>query len=117
MRLRSDIFVAALIRAAETGGAFATLRHRGADAAGAILVHVDRRDGTGSLYGPAPQSLVEDDDPGRRFVRMHAPETLPAAAVEERIARERKFDPDLWVVEIEDPKGRTFLLDLARPTG
>ncbi|MDB5643890.1 MAG: uncharacterized protein JWN07_3207, partial [Hyphomicrobiales bacterium] len=34
------------------------------------------------------------------------------ATVEEKMAREMKFDPDLWLIEVEDPKGRCFL-DLA----
>lgn len=114
-RLRSDFFVAALIRAAELGGAFATLRRHGADAAGAILVRIDRRDGTGALYGPAPQALVGEGDPGRRFMRMHVAATLDDVAIEARIARELGFDPDLWIVEIEDRQGRTFILELAEP--
>ena len=56
MRLRSDIFVAALIRRAETQGAVAMLRRRGAAEAGAIFVKVDRLDGAAALYGPAAQS-------------------------------------------------------------
>jgi hypothetical protein len=29
--------------------------------------------------------------------------------VEERIARELRFDPDAWVLEVEDRTGRHFL--------
>jgi hypothetical protein len=29
------------------------------------------------------------------------------------LAREMKFDPDLWIVEVEDPAGRHFL-DIVR---
>jgi hypothetical protein len=29
--------------------------------------------------------------------------------VEERMAREMRFDPDLWMVEVEDRNGRSFL--------
>jgi hypothetical protein len=29
--------------------------------------------------------------------------------IEERLVREIRFDPDLWVVEIEDRGGRNFL--------
>ena len=36
---------------------------------------------------------------------------LPAAdtEVEAYLAREVKFDPDVWIVEIEDRAGRNFL--------
>jgi hypothetical protein len=45
-------------------------------------------------------------------MRLHAAEWINPAEAEERIAREMKFDPDLWLVEVEDTKGRCFL-DLA----
>ncbi len=111
-RLRSDIFVSAYIRRCEIEGAFAVLRRRGAAEAGAILVKIDRLDGTCALYGPAPQSLV-DDDGTRRFVRLHGTETIDPAAAEDRIARELKFDSDLWLVEVDDRTG-TPRLDLAQ---
>ena len=110
-RLRSDIFVSAYIRRCEIDGVFAVLRRRGAAEAGAIIVRIDRLDGTCALYGPAPQSLAEDDGV-RRFVRMHAAETIDPLAAEERIARELKFDSDLWIVEVDDRAG-TPRLDLA----
>jgi hypothetical protein len=34
---------------------------------------------------------------------------VPEAKVEERIAREIGFDPDVWVIEIEDRAGRHYL--------
>jgi len=112
MRLRSDIFVAALLRRAQSAGAFAALRRRGAAEAGAIFVLVDRRDGAAALYGPAPSS--EDAPPGvdRVFARMHADAWCDPAALETRLQRELTFDPDLWIVEIEDRQGRPFV-DLA----
>ncbi len=112
MRLRSDIFVSALIRRAEVAGAVAMLRRRGAAEAGAIWVKVDRLDGHAALYGPASQS--EEIAPGvaRLFSRLHAAEWLEPAEIEARLVREIDFDPDLWIVEIEDRQGRAFI-DLA----
>ena len=40
-------------------------------------------------------------------------ERLPEQSVEERLAKEIRFDPDAWIVETEDRTGRHFL-DLAR---
>jgi hypothetical protein len=108
MRLRSDVWVAALVRRAFAAGATATIVHHGADEAGAIFVVVDRLDGTVDLWGPAPQSDFTETSPGdRRFERL-----LAAAARAEapaRIASERRFDPDLWLVEVEDRRGRHFI--------
>jgi hypothetical protein len=33
----------------------------------------------------------------------------PEADVEAYLAREIKFDPDVWIVEVEDRAGRNFL--------
>ncbi len=111
-RLRSDVFVPAYIRRCTVEGAYAVLRRRGAAEAGAIFIKVDRLDGRCALYGPAPQSLLEDDDPARRFVRLHDAETIDPVSAEERLAKEMRFDPDLWIVEVEDRRGAARL-DLA----
>jgi hypothetical protein len=108
-RLRSDFFVDALIRRAMLAGAFAAPTHKGSPEAGAIFVKVARLDRTADLYGPAPQSLA-DDDGDRRFERLA--ERAPEAEVDARLAGERRFDPDCWVIEIEDRDGRAFDLPI-----
>ena len=91
--------------------AFAAVRRRGAEEAGAILIKLNRLDGTADLFGPAPQSAFDEAQPSDRlFLRTIAGQ--PEALVEERLAREVRFDPDVWIVEVEDRAGRHFL-DLA----
>lgn len=112
MRLKSAIFVSALIRRAQVEGAYATVVRRGAEEAGAVFVKVARLDGTAALYGPAPQSVFEEAFPAdRRFCVLIEP-GRPEADADARIGRELTFDPDIHVVEIEDRQGRHFL-DLA----
>jgi hypothetical protein len=113
-RLRSDIWVAAYLRRRNADGAFAALRRRGAAEAGAIFVKIDRLDGQAALYGPAPQSLAGALPLGvdRLFVRLHDPDWLTVADAEARLEREIRFDPDLWIVEVEDRDGAPRL-DLA----
>lgn len=112
MRLRSDIWVSAYIRRCAAEGAFAVLRKRGAAEAGAIFVKIDLPDRRCQLYGPAPQSELRNDGIDRQWVRMHREETIETAEAEERLSRERSFDPDVWIVEVEQSQGRHFL-DLA----
>jgi len=109
MRLRSDIFVSALIRQAEVAGASAMLRRRGAAEAGAIFVKIDRLDGAAALYGPAPQSEELPTGVARLFARQHAADWLEPLEIEEKLRRQIGFDPDVWIVEIEDQLGRAFV--------
>ena len=110
MRLKSGIWVAAYIRRCHLEGAFAVVRHRGAEEAGAIFVKLNRLDGTAELFGPAPQAAFDDARPADRlFSPCVAQQPAPDAKIEERLARELRFDPDAWIVEVEDRAGRHFL--------
>jgi hypothetical protein len=109
MRLKSGFWVAAYLRRCATEGAYAVLRRRGAEEGGAIFIKLDRLDGTFQIYGPAPQTDYAESASERRFSRLHDAETIDAAEAEHRLARQVNFDPDLWIVEVEDRKGRTFL--------
>ena len=97
MRVTSDLFVAQLVRRVFASGGFAAVVRRGAEMAGAIFVIHRSRDGSFALYGPAPQTLA-DEDGTRRFVAEAAAD---ATALDARLEREARFDPDFWVVEIE----------------
>jgi hypothetical protein len=111
VRVVSSFWVGAYVRRCHGEGAYATVARKGATEAGAIFVVVDRLDGTCDLYAPAPQALVETDAAvDRRFEKVLS--GVPGTEVKDRIAREVRFDSDLWVVEIEDRQGRSFL-DLA----
>jgi hypothetical protein len=110
MRLKSALWVAAYIRRCNVEGVFAAVRRRGAEEAGAIFVKIARLDGTADLFAPAPQSAFESARPAERLFSPAIPgQPAPEAQVEERLARELRFDPDLWIVEIEDRAGRNFL--------
>jgi hypothetical protein len=114
VRLRSDIWVAAYLRRCGLEGASAVLRRRGAAEAGAIFIKVDHLNGTATLYGPAPQSLAAEAPRGidRMFARTHAGPLIDADEAEARLTREITFDPDLWIVEVENAVDGAWL-DLA----
>ncbi|MGZ8308537.1 MAG: DUF1491 family protein [Rhodoplanes sp.] len=115
MRLKSGIWVAAYIRRCGVEGVFAAVRRRGAEEAGAIYVVVNRLDGTADLYGPAPQTAFDEGMPiDRAFTPALATLPAPESAVDAYIARESRFDPDLWVIEIEERSGRHFLDRIVR---
>ena len=110
MRLRSDIWIAGYLRRVMAAGAFVAVRKKGVPEGGTIFIRIDHLDGTSQLYGPPPPSSDEETG-GRTFARLHTAATLDGLAVETRLAKELRFDPDLWIVEVEDRKQRTFLED------
>ncbi len=101
MRLKSEIFVSALIRRVFSAGDFAAIERKGADAAGAIFIRQRLRGGLEHLYGPAPQSFSDDEEERaeRRFERRLT--SAEAQDVEALLEKERRFDSDVWVVELE----------------
>ncbi len=108
MRVKSEIWISALVRRIFSAGGFAAIERRGAEEAGAIFVRARHRDGLQTLLAPAPQSFFETDRPdGRIFearLERQAPEEVDAA-----LAREASFDPDFWLVEIEVEKPEDYL--------
>ncbi len=115
MRLRTDIFVSALLRRVFARGDFAAVEAKGAEEAGAVFVRQVFRDGSESLFAPAPQSFLDAEDSGRRLFEARL-EHAAADAVAEAIGRERRFDGDLWVVSIEtDALGDLIELAGAEP--
>ncbi len=110
MRLKSAIWVSAYIRRCMIESAYAVVRRRGAEEAGAIFVKIDRLDGTSDLFGPAPQSTFDEARPGdRAFIACLREQPRPNDEVERYVSRQIEFDPDIWVVEVEDRHGRNFL--------
>lgn len=111
MRLKSGIWVAAYLRRCNIEGAFAAVRRRGAEEAGAVFIKINRLDGTATLYGPAPQSAFDDARPADRIftAALGGDRPVPEADIEARLVREIRFDPDVWIIEVEDRAGRHFL--------
>jgi hypothetical protein len=113
MRLKSSIWVAAYLRRCQTEGIFGAVRRRGAEEAGAVFVKIGLLDGNAMLYVPAPQTAYDESRPAERMFVATSPQPLPEPSIDERLAKEIRFDPDAWIVETEDRAGRHFL-ELAR---
>ncbi len=101
--LKTSIWAPALIRRAELGGAFATVVYRGDPDAGAALIKVRTLDGLAVLY----RSMRDMD--GTRIWHPKGP--AEEDGLDADIRKAMVSDPDLWVIEIEDRKGRHFLTE------
>ncbi|MBL4892548.1 MAG: DUF1491 family protein [Rhizobiaceae bacterium] len=112
MRLKSDIWVSAFLRMEQGHGAYATVLQKGASEAGAIFVIQNHLDGKFSLFSPAPQSFFdEENDGGRKF--EHIVKHSNEGDVIEYLERQKKFDSDIWIVEIES-KSDDLHLEIAQ---
>jgi hypothetical protein len=100
MRVTTDLWVSVLLRRVFSAGGFAAVVKRGAAEAGAVFVLARGRLGDVALFGPAPQTSYDSARPDDRFFSLLGAGD-DAAAFDSRLEREKKFDPDIWVVEIE----------------
>lgn len=74
----------------------------GDDTGGAVLVKLNTLDGRAVLYQRS-FGLMTDTRVWAELARGDE------AEVDAAIARQRGFDPDLWVIEVEDRQGRHLL--------
>ena len=100
MRVTTDFWISALLRRVFSAGGFAAVVKRGATEAGAVFVLSRGRLGEVSLFGPAPQTSYDSAKPDDRFFTLLGAGD-DAGTLDARLEREKKFDPDIWVVEIE----------------
>ena len=94
--------VAAYLRRLALENIPAFVRHRGDATAGAVLIAVNTLDGDSKLYQRRYDLLSGD-----RHWEVLAEGT--EADIEGSIAKQRGFDRDLWVIEVEDREGRHLL--------
>jgi hypothetical protein len=102
-RLKAGIFVRALLRRAEVEGASAFIVRKGAEEAGAVILTVSRLDGTCLLLNQAR------DGKGALVWARPLGDWGEDAKARTWLDKQVKFDPDLWIVEIEDRAGRAFV--------
>ena len=102
VRLKSAIYVQALIRRCEVAGAAAYLVRRGAEEAGAVFIKISRLDGTCTVLSPARRGE-------ERIWTRPIGEAADDSRAAEYFAKQIRIDPDVWIVEIEDREGRTFV--------
>jgi len=110
MRLKSAIWVGAYLRRRHIDGTLAVVRRRGAEEAGAVFIKINLLDGTAALFGPAPQTAFDEAHPSdRAFSPCFRLQPVPESEVEAYLARQIRFDSDLWIVEVEDRRGAHML--------
>ncbi|MEM1275876.1 MAG: DUF1491 family protein [Pseudomonadota bacterium] len=100
-RLSADLWVMAYLARLNGEGIFAHVAQRGDPHAGAIAVKCATMDGKAQVFTRAY------DKAGKRIWDLAHDGAEEGA--DAHLARQRKFDPDLWIIEVEDPRGRHLL--------
>ena len=101
-RLTADVWVSAYLTRLRLSDIPAFVVTKGDATAGAVLVKLNTLDGNAVAYQ-------------RSFDLMSGERTWvilaegPESDVDNALARQRSFDPDLWVIEVEDRNGRHLL--------
>ena len=101
-RLTADFWVRAYLARLEQAGIAAFVAAHGDATAGAVIVKLATLDGQARAWHRSLEIMTGE----RRWVVLAEGEEREVDAA---LARQRSFDPDLWIVEIEDRAGRTLL--------
>jgi hypothetical protein len=101
-RLASSILVGALLRRAEAEGGFGMVLAKGDPTAGAIAVILAER-------GANPRFFERLLQPDGRYAWQESAQRgdLPAL-----IERRRRFDPDLWLIELDVASTERFAAEM-----
>ncbi|MRU16316.1 DUF1491 family protein [Roseovarius sp. A21] len=101
-RLTAEFWVQAYLARLRLQDIPAFVVAHGDDTAGAVLVKLNTLDGRATAF----QRSFDLMSGARQWVVLSEGEER---AVDEAVAKQRSFDPDLWVIEVEDRAGRHLL--------
>ncbi|KQB96228.1 GTP-binding protein Era [Loktanella sp. 1ANDIMAR09] len=105
MKLTADIWVSAYLTRLRLTEIPAFVVQRGDSTAGAVLVKLNTLDGKACCYQRSFDLMTGE----RKWMVLVAGDE---AEVDASIVKQRGFDPDLWVIEVEDRQGRHLLDEL-----
>lgn len=100
-KLKSSVWIQAQVRICDQNFMPAMVRRKGDPDAGMIILVLDRLDGTADVYTQA-----RDLDGRLGWLRGVGDGAVENGDVETYIQSQLKFDPDIWVLDIEDPNGQ-----------
>ena len=98
-RLKTSLWISAQVRSCDVALIPAVVARRGDSDSGQVLLKRDRRNGVFEVFA---RTLAPDGGSAWRRAAGPGEEAL----VDEYIRRESNIDPDLWILEIEDPNDR-----------
>jgi len=100
-KLRAKLWVQAALRRSDLAGVPAMVVHRGDPDSGAVLVKLNRLEA-----GCTVLTQIRTADGAPAWLRGTGAQPVPEAEADAYVARQLRYDDDLWVLEIEDRAGR-----------
>jgi hypothetical protein len=101
MGLNTGLWVMAQVRICDRAFIPATVVRRGDSDAGTVLVKLNRFEEGVTVYTQASSTGEEP-----LWSRGTGPQPVSEAEADAYIERQVKYDPDVWVLEIEDRRGQ-----------
>lgn len=111
-RLPSHLEVAAMIRAVQAAGGFATVLNRGDRDSGAILIVTCENGGDSVLY-----ERVADAELGRKWVASRRADPQNPSQFNDILQMRSKSDPDGWIVELDIANAARFIPGIVPASG
>ena len=110
-RLTSTLLVGSISRLAARDGGFVAVLAKGDPTSGSMILQLLEKGQFRGLFERFP------DPKGVQRWQVTGPQTIVnTQEIEEFLARRRRVDPDLWVIELDIPDAERFVADLPNVT-
>lgn len=100
-RIQTDFWLRAHVRRSNDAGIPMMVVRKGEPQSGTVLVKINRFE-----HGCMVLSQTRTAEGALAWLRGTGPDPVPEPDADAYIERQVRYDPDLWVVEIEDREGR-----------
>ena len=108
--VKTEIWVKAHLALCFSKGLTAVIANKGAPEAGAVYVQITISNHEVKVLAPAPGPAF-DDHGNRTWSMPLGPDPVSPQQASQYLARQRSFDRDIWIIDIDDRAG-TGLLNL-----
>lgn len=106
-RLSTSLLVSALMRRAEAEGGFAAVLAKGEPTAGSVLVILSERNDKQRVL----ERLLQADG-SYQWLGITGQVSDNTEEISSLVSRRRKYDPDLWVLELDIPSLERFAAEM-----
>lgn len=82
------------------------IKKKGDPDAGVIFLHLNKLDGTNELF-----TQIREIEGILNWLPVGDKGRLNDIEIDEYLAKQEVYDPDIWIIEVEDPKDKFCFID------